>query len=134
MMTVVALTTATANDARLEAELADRLGTHQRDDGEGSALHLDLGHHLVRGHLGDQSDEPVTRRTGDAERVRRRGGVIAGELGEHLSRDHLAARLVLVRGRLPPSIQRRTVSSLTPRSTAASLIRMAGTPRPLWLV
>ena len=48
--TFVDLITATASDAGLQPELADRLAGHQRDHPVRAALQLDLGHHPVGDH------------------------------------------------------------------------------------
>ena len=97
-----------------------------------SALHLDVGHHLVADHLGDQSDEAVACRAADAERIGRQWGRFRPpEFSEDIPGDNLAAGLILTDRNAPCSIRRRTVSSLTPSSSAASLIRRFGQILPI---
>ena len=81
-----------------------------------------------RRDLGDQADEAIARRAGDASGS---FGAVPAFRGRTAASASPAITLrpdwSCPTGRVPSSIQRRTVSSLTPRSTAASLIRMSGT-------
>ena len=125
-MTVVALTTATATEpsSRPSSRTASLLisdTTRKRP-----ALQLDLGHHLVRGDPGDQPDEPVAGRAAHLGGVGGQLGLSAGELGQLQAVHGQPAGVVLDRGQIPFSIQRRTVSSLTPRKRAASDTRIFG--------
>jgi hypothetical protein len=95
MMTVVAFTTAMATELGLEAQLADGLAAHQRDDAVRSALQLDLGHDPVRRDLGDDAHQAVARRATHLGRVGGQHGVLPGERGEREAVDHAAPGVVL---------------------------------------
>ena len=106
-------------------ELVGGLPAHQGHDPVRSALDLDLRHHGVAHDASDQADEAVARRGGDDRPglgVVTALGDLLGEPGQVDPVDDLARPSVVVRNR-PDSPQRRTVSSLTPSSSAACLIR-----------
>ena len=65
--TLVALTTTTASTPGARLELVGRLSTHQRHEPMRAGLHLDLGHHLVLDHLGDDRRHPVAGRLADRQ-------------------------------------------------------------------
>ncbi len=72
-------------------------------------LHFDLSHHLVGDDLGDEAGEPVAGRTRTRERIGRCGsGVGPGEARQLGTVDDLAAGVVRLAVRSPPSTHRRT--------------------------
>ena len=97
--TFVDLITATASTPGSSPSSRDGLAAHQRDHPVRTALHLDLRHHLVGDHLGDQADEAVAGGPADARRVGGGVRVPAGELGQRGAVDDLAVRRVGLHGK-----------------------------------
>ena len=127
MMTVVAFTTAMATEPSFEAEFAHGFAAHERDDPMRAALQFDLRHDGVHRDRGHEPDQVVARRTTDLRRDRpgaRRSSVRGARGSVHRRRCGL--RHPWCSRAAPLSIQRRTVSSLTPRKLAASFIRICG--------
>ena len=116
---------------RFQAQLVDGLAAQQRDEPVRAGLDLDLGHDGVPHDAGDQAGEPVahglrddwTRLELTRLRVRDSSAKSASAAPSITSRPDSSV-VVSIR---PASAHRRTVSSLTPSSSAASLIRNTGT-------
>ena len=125
MTTLVDLTAAMARTPG-SSWSSSAASAHQRHDAVRAGLDLDLSHDCVPDDPGDQPDEPVPGRL-RADRTRR--GMVAGAANDCAK----AARSTpattfrppgsVVTASRPASIHRRTVSSLTPRSSAASRTR-----------
>src|SRR5699024_4838298 len=126
---------------RLESELADGLRGDEGDHPVRAALDLDLRHHRVGADSRDQAPEAVSGAHGAVAVACALPPALALALAlgvpgaAHASARSWATRAssapsIVLRPawsacavRVPRSTQRRTVSSLTPRSEAASLIR-----------
>ena len=106
---------------------AASLGSHQRHDAERAGLHLNLGHHGVLGHLGDQSGEPVPRALLHRRAQLRSPGDLLGMGWPDRRRRWWSRPPPVLAFSRPESTQRRTVSSETPSSAAACEIRYCGT-------
>ena len=104
--------------ARFESEVVGGLAAHQRHEAERSREDLDLGHHAVAYDVG-HAEHPVARGGQDGVGL---GGerTKAARSTPEIIRWPCSSRSAVSR---PESTHRRTVSELTPRREATSLIR-----------
>src|SRR5580692_700355 len=77
-------------DARRELEFVGGLSSDERDESMGTGLNFDLRDHLVLHHLGDDTDEAVTRRLRAGALWRRARGGGDRQFGEILTVERAA--------------------------------------------